>query len=219
MDSDAPDADATRKRAHTIGTTEGEVPTHSGVVGGGPGIPAADYWKAIGLYCIIWLILCFVVYAGAAPGQVARDMVPALWGFATGLCLALLEFVVSVKAAVLVGDEDRAVSFYTDRKAKGSSSARGPFETLARRADGISTACFNVASCVITWAVYITTSDRGGGARQLQWNLLSFAVALLAGGTATATGNMASFERSLFARQRALILAISIAVAAVKHAR
>jgi hypothetical protein len=115
--------------------------------------------------------------------------------------------------------ENKAVDFYPVHAQKVAKATRGPFEALARRADIIATTCFNVAAAVITWAVYITTSDIGGGARQLQWNILAFAVALLAGGTATATGNIPAFERSLFARQRALIFAISLSVAAVMHAR
>ena len=206
-------------RAHTIETVHGEVPLHVGVPLGTTGIPTADYWISIGIYCALWVILFWIVYAGAPAGELGRDMGPALWGFASGLALSIVEFFFSVKASVLVGMEDSAVNFYPGHAQKVAKATRGPFEALARRNDVLSTACFNVASCVITWAVYITTSDIGGGARQLQWNILAFAVALLAGGTATATGNMGAFERSLFARQRALIFAISVAVAAVMHAQ
>tara|TARA_Y100000389_G_scaffold146135_1_gene144776 strand:+ start:674 stop:1342 length:669 start_codon:yes stop_codon:yes gene_type:complete len=196
-----------------------EVPVHVGVPLGTSGIPVSDYWKSIGLYVGIWAILGWIVVAGAAKDRVLRDLGPALWGFGSGLVLAALEFVVSVKSSLLLGMEDRAVEFYPDHAKDVAEPMRGPFEALARRADIIATTCFNVAACVITWAVYITTSAIGGGARQLQWNILAFTVALLAGGTATATGNVPAFERSLFARQRALIFAISLAVAAVMHAK
>jgi hypothetical protein len=207
------------ERPRTIETTKGEIPAHVGVPLGATGIPIADYWKSIGLYCIMWGVLCWIVVAGAKRGEATRDLGPALWGFGAGLLLAALELTVSVKSSVLLGMEDKAVDFYPVHAQKVAKATRGPFEALARRADIVSTACFNVAACVITWAVYITTSDIGGGARQLQWNILAFAIALLAGGTATATGNIPAFERSLFARQRALIFAISIAVAAIMHAR
>ena len=206
-------------RAHTIETLKGEVPLHVGVPLGSTGIPIADYWTSIAIYCGLWGVLFWIVYASASENKGLRDLGPAVWGFASGLTLSLIEFFFSVKASVLVGMEESAVNFYPGHAQKIAKATRGPFEALARRNDVLSTACFNVASFVITWAVYITTSDIGGGARQLQWNILAFAVALLAGGTATATGNMGAFERSLFARQRALIFAISVAVAAVMHAR
>lgn len=196
-----------------------QIPMHVGVPLGTTGIPVADYWKSIGLYICVWAILGWIVAAGAKKGSVLRDLGPALWGFTAGLVLAALEFVVSVKSSLLLGMEDRAVDFYPEHAKPLAQPMRGPFEALARRADIIATTCFNVAACVITWAVYITTSTIGGGARQLQWNILAFTVALLAGGTATATGNVPAFERSLFARQRALVFAISLAVSAVMHAK
>ena len=196
-----------------------QVPMHVGVPLGTTGIPVADYWKSIGIYIAAWALLGWIVVAGAEAGNVVRDLEPALWGFTAGLILAALEFVVSVKASLLLGMEDRAIDFYPEHAKPLAQPMRGPFEALARRADIIATTCFNVAACVITWAVYITTSNIGGGARQLQWNILAFTVALLAGGTATATGNVPAFERSLFARQRALIFAISLAVAAVMHVK
>lgn len=196
-----------------------EVPVHVGVPLGTTGIPVSDYWKSMGLYTVVWIILGWIVAAGAETGRVMIDLGPALWGFSSGLVLAALELVVSVKSSLLLGMEDKAIDFYPSHAKPLAQPMRGPFEALARRADIIATTCFNVAACVITWAVYITTSSIGGGARQLQWNILAFSVALLAGGTATATGNIPAFERSLFARQRALIFAISLAVAAVMHAK
>ncbi len=206
-------------RARTIDTVHGSVPMHVGTPLGSTGVPITDYWLSIGVYCCLWGVLFWIVYASSGEGQTLRDLGPALWGFAAGMTLALVELFFSVKASVLVGMEESSIDFYGRHAHEVAKATRGPFEALARRSDVLATACFNVASCVITWAVYITTSDIGGGARQLQWNILAFAVAILAGGTASATGNMGAFERSLFARQRALIFAISVAVAAVMHAQ
>ena len=193
------------------------VPTHVGVPLGSTGIPAGDYWGALAGYTVLWVLLGLIVYMTADAGKAWRDLRPALFGFLAGLVLSLAELAVSVNASVILGMEGKAVDFFPAHARKVAKATRGPFEALARRADVIATTCFNVAACVITWAVYITTSAIGGGARQLQWNLLAFTVALLAGGTATATGNVPAFERSLFVRQRALIFAISLAVAAVLH--
>lgn len=202
-----------------ITTNKDEIPSHVGIPLGATGIPKADYLHFVILYIGVWGILFFVVFASAQKGKAIRDLGPALWGFFSGILLIFLEYFVSIKSSVLLGMENKAVDFYPVHAQKVAKATRGPFEALARRADIIATTCFNVAAAVITWAVYITTSDIGGGARQLQWNILAFAVALLAGGTATATGNIPAFERSLFARQRALIFAISLSVAAVMHAR
>ena len=197
---------------------EGVIPMHVGTtISQDAGIPVADYWKAIGIYIVVWILLGWIVAAGAERGRVWRDLGPPMWGFGAGLLLLGLEFLVSVKSSWLLGMENRQVDFYKDKDGATVAPKRGPFEAIARRADIIATTCFNVAACVITWAVYITTSAIGGGARQLQWNILAFTVALLAGGTATATGNIPAFERSLFARQRALVFAISLAVASVMH--
>ncbi len=199
---------------------KGSIPMHVGAtISQDTGIPVADYWGAIVLYVMAWSVLAWMVVAGATKGNVIRDLTPLLWGFGAGALLLGLEFMVSVKAAWLLGLENRDVDFYKDKAGHIAEAGKGPFEAIARRADIIATTCFNVAACVITWAVYITTSAIGGGARQLQWNILAFTVALLAGGTAMASGNIPAFERSLFARQRALVFAISLAVTSVMHSR
>jgi hypothetical protein len=110
-------------------------------------------------------------------------------------------------------------------KAEGNRALtkRPGLASLESRATTLSTASYYVSYVMITWAFYITTSTLGGtsiGAisEAMQWNIMAFALALLAGGTEITTDNETAYRYSIFARQRALVLAVSVSVTAILRA-
>ena len=109
-------------------------------------------------------------------------------------------------------------------RSKGTTSMRRPgLRALELRGETLADASYYLAYVMITWTFYITTSRIGGTSpaavsEGIEWNLLAFSTALLAGGSQLSTRDEDSYRYSIFVRQRLLILAVSISIAAVLHA-
>lgn len=84
----------------------------------------------------------------------------------------------------------------------------------SERVARLSQAAYYTGIIIITWAMYATNS-KWGSAQQLQWNILAFVVAVVAGGVVVDSYDVVMYNTIIYIKKRLLILAISLGITGI----